>query len=51
MARLDIEHFTELLCSLNFVTDNKILIQHKFTVKMVWNIANCTDKSYTIIHK
>jgi hypothetical protein len=32
MAYLDIEHFTELLCGPNFVTDNIILIQHKFTV-------------------
>jgi hypothetical protein len=51
MACLDIEHFTELLCGPNFVTYNIILIQHKFTVILVWNIANFSDKSYTNIHK
>jgi len=47
MAHFDIEHFTVLQCSPNFVTDIIILIYYKFIVIMVWNIVNYSNMSYT----
>ena len=49
MDHLDTECFTKLLWGPNFVTDN--IIHYKFTVLMVCSIENCSDKSYTNIHK